>query len=116
MSMKEKLIAVYERIYASDLVMNAIYRHQNRKYRLDILSSEETIDYILQTNCSVARFGDGEFEMVLQPDRDLGFQGRNSTLSEKMKSVLGNQNPNLLICVPFTLNDLHGRTKHSRTF
>lgn len=116
MSMKEKLIAVYERIYASDLVMNAIYRHQNRKYRLDILSSEETIDYILQTNCSVARFGDGEFEMVLQPDRDLGFQGRNSTLSEKMKSVLGNQNPNLLICVPFTLNDLHGRTKHSRMF
>ena len=116
MSMKEKLIAVYERIYASDLVMNAIYRHQNRKYRLDILSSEETIDYILQTNCSVARFGDGEFEMVLQPDRDLGFQGRNSTLSEKMKSVLGNQNPNLLICVPVTLNDLHGRTKHSRMF
>ena len=54
--------------------------------------------------------------MVLQPDRDLGFQGRNSTLSEKMKSVLGNQNPNLLICVPFTLNDLHGRTKHSRMF
>ena len=116
MSIKQKLIAVYEKIYASDLVMNAIYRHQNRNYRLNILSSEETIEHILKTNCSVARFGDGEFEMVLQPDRDLGFQDRNSTLSEKMKNVLGNRNPDLLICVPYTLNDLHGRTKHSRMF
>lgn len=116
MSIKEKLIAVYETIYASDFVMNTIYRRQHRNHRLNILSSEETIAHILRTNCSIARFGDGEFEMVLQPDRDLGFQGRNSTLSEKMKHVLGNKNSDLLICVPYTLNDLHGRTKHSRMF
>lgn len=116
MSIKEKLIAVYETIYASDLVMNAIYRRQNKNHRLNILSSEETIEHILKTHCSITRFGDGEFEMVLQPDRDLGFQGRNSMLSEKIKKVLGNKNPDLLICVPYTLNDLHGRTKHSRMF
>lgn len=116
MSIKEKLIAVYENIYASDLVINTIYRHQHRNYRLNIRSSEETIEHILKTNCSIARFGDGEFEMVLQPDRDLGFQDRNSMLSEKMKNVLGNKNPDLLICVPYALNDLHGRTKHSRMF
>lgn len=116
MSIKEKLIAVYEKIYASDLVLNAVYRHQNRHYRLNILSSEETIAHILRTNCSVARFGDGEFEMLLQSDCDLGFQVRNGALSERMKQVLGNRNPNLLICIPYTLNDLRGRTKHSRMF
>ena len=116
MGIKERLIAVYEAIYASDLVMNAIYRRQNKNHRLNILSSEETIEHILKTRCSIARFGDGEFEMVLQPDRDMGFQGRNSMLSEKMKNVLGNKNPDLLVCVPYTLNDLHGRTKHSRMF
>lgn len=116
MGIKAKLIALYETVYASDLVMNAVYRHLNRAYRLNIRSSEETIDYILKTDCSIARFGDGEFEMVLQPDRDLGFQKRNGTLSERMRLVLENRNPNLLICIPYTLNDLHGRTKHSRMF
>lgn len=116
MNIKEKLIAAYEEIYMSDFVLNAIYRHQNRAYRLDILSSEETIGHILKTNCSIARFGDGEFEMLLQPERDLGFQTRNGELSARMKQVLESRNPNLLICLPYTLNHLRGRTKHSRMF
>lgn len=116
MSIKEKLIACYDNIYTSNFVLNAIYRYQNRAYRLKILSSEETIDHILKSNCSIARFGDGEFEMLLQPNRDLGFQAHNGVLSERMKKVLESKNPNLLICVPFALNDLHGRTKHSRMF
>lgn len=116
MNIKQKLIALYEEIYMSDFVLNAIYRHQNRAYRLEILSSEETIGHILKTNCSVARFGDGEFEMLLQPERDLGFQTRNGKLSARMKQVLESGNPNLLICLPYTLNNLRGRTKHSRMF
>lgn len=116
MSIKKKLIAVYEKIYSSDLVMNAIYHHQNRKYKLDILKSEETIAHILKTSCSVARFGDGEFEMLLQPDRDLGFQTRCGALSDRMRQILRNKESNLLICIPYTLNDLHSRTRHSRMF
>lgn len=116
MSMKEKLTSVYEKIYASDLVMNAIYRHQNRDYRLDILSSEDTIDYILKTNCSIARFGEGEFELILHSDMDLGFQKRNPALAEKLRKTLANENKQLILCIPYALNHINGRTEHSRKF
>ena len=116
MSIKEKLIAVYEKIYAFDLVMNAIYRRQNRNDRLEILTSEETIAHILKTNCSAARFGEGEFELMLHSDMDLGFQKRNPALAGKLKKTLANRNPQLKLCIPYALNDIGGRTEHSRKF
>lgn len=116
MIIKENLIAVYEKIYASDFVMNTIYRYQNRNYRLNILPSEETIEHILNTNCSVARFGEGEFELILHSDMDLGFQKRNPALAGKLKKALSNRNPQLKLCIPYALNDIGGRTEHSRKF
>lgn len=115
-SIKNKLIAIYEKIYASDCVMNAVYRRNNKDYQLNIMASKETIEYILESNCSIARFGDGEFELILEPDLDLGFQTHDAKLAERLKGVLGNQNPNLLICIPYSLNDIGGRTEHSRKF
>lgn len=35
-----------------------------RRNRLQIYTSEETIKHIIQTNCSIARFGDGELQMI----------------------------------------------------
>ncbi|MDY4660491.1 GT-D fold domain-containing glycosyltransferase [Pseudoflavonifractor capillosus] len=64
----------------------------------------------------MARFGEGEFEMILSPGRNLGFQSNNMLLSKKLEHVLQSQNKNLLICVPYALNNLQGRTKHSRMF
>lgn len=116
MNIKDKLIVLYETIYASDFVMNAIYRHQNKNHRLNILTSEKTIAHILKTNCSIARFGEGEFELVLHSDMDLGFQKRDPALAEKLKRVLANKNPNLMLCIPYALNRINGRTEHSRRF
>lgn len=116
MSIKQKLIAIYEKIYVSDPIMNAVYRHQNRNHRLDILTPEETIAQILRTNCSVARFGEGEFELMLHSDMDLGFQKRNPALAEKLKKTMANQNSQLQLCIPYALNDIGGRTEHSRKF
>lgn len=116
MGIKSKLISVYEKIYASDLVMNTIYRHQNRNDILNILTSEESIERILESNCSVARFGEGELELILHSDMDLGFQKRNPQLAEKLKKVLASKNKELMICIPYALNDIGGRTEHSRKF
>lgn len=114
--MKKTLITLWEKLYVSDFVLSRIYRSRNGAHRLNILSPEETIAHILQHHCSIARFGDGEFELVLQPDRDLGFQSRSAALSARLDSVLGNQNPELLVCIPLALNTIRGRTKHSRMF
>lgn len=115
-SIKNRLIAIYERIYASDCVMNAVYRRNNKDYQLNIMTTEETIETMLESNCSIARFGEGEFELILEPDLDLGFQTHDAKLADRLKGVLGNQNSNLLICIPYALNDIGGRTEHSRKF
>lgn len=114
--MKKKIIACWEKFYSTNLVLSAVYRWNHRHHRLNIMSPEETIEYILQHNCSISRFGDGEFELILQPDRDLGFQKRSKELSVALESVLGNKNSNLLVCIPQALNTIHGRTQHSRMF
>ncbi len=116
MNIKSRLIAIYEKIYASNLVMNAIYKYKNRNHKLNILNSEETIKYILKNECSVTRFGEGEFELILDPNNNLGFQKSNVNLSKRLEAVLGNSNSQLLICVPYALNDIGGRTEHSRRF
>ncbi|MBQ8813389.1 MAG: DUF1792 domain-containing protein [Lachnospiraceae bacterium] len=115
-NMKKKIIACWERIYCSNIMLSAIYHKKNKHHCLNIMSPEETIEYILQHECSISRFGDGEFELILQPDRDLGFQNRSKVLAAKLEDVLGNKNPNLLVCIPLALNTILGRTKHSRMF
>lgn len=114
--MKSFLIRLWERIYASDLVLSTVYRRKHRHHRLRIMTPEDTIQYILRNSCSIARFGDGEFGLVLQPDSDLGFQTHCTALSNRLEAVLGNRDSNLLICIPRALETIQGRTKHSRMF
>lgn len=116
MSIKSKLIAVYEKLYCTEFVMNSIYRCNNKNHRLNILSSEDTIERVLASNCSVTRFGEGEFELILHSDMDLGFQKRNPQLAKRLTQVLSNRNEQLMICIPYALNDIKGRTEHSRKF
>lgn len=47
---------------------------------------------------------------------DLGFQKRNPALAEKLKKTLANKNTQLQVCIPYALNDIGGRTEHSRKF
>lgn len=114
--MKKRLIEWWERIYTSNTVLSIVYWWKNRHHRLHIMKARETIAYIRKNHCSIARFGDGEFELVLRRDRDLGFQGRSEALSDRLRAVLGNRDPNLLVCIPATISSIKGRTKHSRMF
>lgn len=116
MKIKDRLISWYENIYASNLFLSRVYLKQNRNNRLKVMTSNETIKYIQKKECSVARFGEGEFELMLYPDINLGFQKHSDELSERLKEVLKNNNDRLLICIPYALNSIWGRTKHSRMF
>lgn len=116
MKLKTRLIQIYENIYASNFVMSLLYKYKNRNYQLNIMKTEDTVRYIIETGCSVARFGEGEFELMLSPSKNLGFQVHSDELAEKLVEVIQCNNENLLICVPYALNSIWGRTKHSRMF
>ncbi len=100
--LKRKLVAAYEVLYEARRM--AILR---TKYRLPIMNSTKTIKHVIKNNCSVARYGDGEFKLMLGI-ADIGFQQRDVRLADNLCRVLSEKNDNLLICVPSTFNSVYG--------
>jgi len=64
-----------------------------------VASVDETADELLNTEKSIARFGDGEFKMMFLGGY-IGFQARDAHLIERLKEVLVSQDPKLLIGLP----------------
>lgn len=75
------------------------------------MTFEETVNDLVHNKKSIARFGDGEFILVLK-ERDLGFQKLDVQLADKLAAVLKNCNPQLLIAIP----DSIATTKNHKRF
>lgn len=72
-------------------------------HMLDIMSIEETIEYIVENRCSVSRYGDGEFNML--SNNSIGFQSASPELVDKLrKTVKVDHLTNCLICLPGIFN------------
>lgn len=108
--LKRKLVAAYEVFYEARRM--AVLR---TKYRLRIMSPERTLRYIAKHKCSIARYGDGEFDLITSA-RDLHFQERNAKLAEKLAKVLDNKDKRLLLCIPRCFNTIKGCNNHSAAF
>lgn len=65
--------------------------------RPHIKSIEETILKIIEDKCSVARYGDGEINIML--GNSIDFQQYNERLSQKMKDILKLNDENFLVCL-----------------
>ena len=65
-----------------------------------VMDAKQTIDYIIKTNCSVARFGDGEFNIAAY-GCGLGFQKADERLKQRLREVIKVEDDRLLICLPY---------------
>lgn len=72
--------------------------------KLFIMNSIDSIEYILKHKCSVSRFGDGEFFVIL--GKGNGFQDPNERLKKLLVNVLDSNIENHIIGVPLPLKDL----------
>lgn len=108
--LKRKLLAIYEVFYEARRIF--ILR---TAYRLHIMTSKNTLHYIAKHNCSIARYGDGEFDLITS-SRDLKFQSRDPDLANRLSEVLKRNDPRLLLCVPRCLNTVAGCTDHAASF
>lgn len=84
-------------------------------YRPRIKNSTDTIRYIIQNRCSIARYGDGEFYLMLN-EKGIGFQEKSSEIAFRLEAALHNHNPDFLICIPGSFNCVLGRTKDSKRY
>ncbi|MCM1211808.1 MAG: GT-D fold domain-containing glycosyltransferase [Blautia sp.] len=87
---------------------NSIYKYmsrlENAPYEFgareipDIQSSEQLLKKIIKEGKSLARFGDGEFEIMFQRERPW-FQSVDDELSIRLREVIRNKNEGILIAI-----------------
>ena len=63
-----------------------------------VMTSEETVKYILGNNCSVTRFGDGEIKLLI--GKDILFQKSTERIRQQLKEALNCDDENVLVCLP----------------
>lgn len=101
---------LFERIFDEiDLDFN------RRISNVKIKSFEETIDDLILSNASIARFGDGEF--FLMNGESIGFQKHSQRLEDSLKAVLSSELDNLFIGIPsFLYTNKNNLVKNSRNY
>lgn len=93
-SFKRCLLKIWDKLYE---IRKLYYVRSN--FSLPIMTSEQTIDYIVSNQCSISRFGDGEFDIMLQRSAP-GFQKGTEEMAQALISVFQNTDEKLLICLP----------------
>lgn len=83
--------------------------------KLHIADSQKTIQYILNTHCSVSRFGDGEFNLI--QGRGNGFQPYHPQLSSRLAEILKSDSTSKhIVCIPFSLINTDRLKSYPRDF
>lgn len=80
-----------------------------------VLDDLTTIGKIIKDKLSVARFGDGELEMIFGIESP-GFQEKNQPLVDNLNVVLKSKNERILVCIPLPLSNLKNQNLESRYF
>ena len=80
-----------------------------------IASNQDSLDYILNTRKSVARFGDGELHMISQTE-NLGFQNVDAALSGRLEEVLKSDTDRCVICLPVGFSSVKDFVQEGRSF
>lgn len=77
-----------------------------RHVRLKMLDVNATVNQLVESRCSLSRFGDGEFKQILSylgkinVDANIGFQPFSSELGKRLYEVLQSSEPNHQVGLP----------------
>lgn len=97
----EEIKMVIRKIYYKfkiDQLLSRLDRIFWKPYKL--MNAKETIDFIIERKCSIARFGDGELNIAAY-GCSLGFQKEDVRLQKRLVEVMKNEDEDLLLCLPY---------------
>lgn len=103
--MKRGLIKLYNRLYDIKIMINE-YIYRNILEKPNIMSREDTLNYIIANNVSVSRIGDGELKLI--DGESIGFQRADPILAVRMKEILKSDDDKCLVC----LTNIWGNLQH----
>ena len=102
MSLIKKFIYKFKLDYYYGFLMSKLSLKFGKPLR--IMNVDDTVDYIIKTNCSVARFGDGELHIAVE-GCSIGFQDADNELKKRLRFILKNNYSSCLLCIPSPIND-----------
>lgn len=111
--MHNLLVKIY--LFFRTLSIHIRYFFLNKKLSWNVRNAAETVEYILSTNCSVSRFGDGEF-YIMWKEVNSPFQTVNDQLAQRLEEVLNSNLPNHIVCIPHTFVSNKGYIKKTTRF
>lgn len=82
--------------------------------RLKVLSVDETLDVLLNTNKSMVRFGDSDLVMI--SGRNTIFQTAAPEITEGLRRIIGYQYEDLIVTIPDIFDDLDIYLPASKAF
>lgn len=96
---------------------NFWYIALRRKQRIIpiVKSVDDTIRCIIDKQCSVSRFGDGEL-LLTNPKKEIGFQRGNEKLACRLREVLQSNEPGHIVCISDVFSDLYRYNRKARRF
>lgn len=95
----------------AETILKYMDRLENAPYELgaketpEVQSSEQLLKKIIEEGKSLTRFGDGEFEIMLQRERPW-FQSVDGELSIRLREVIRNKNEGILIAIADNFGNL----------
>lgn len=110
----------YKRIKAlenqvGDLQANLYYEMESPYVWMPkTMGLEESLRYIIEHRCSVARFGDGEFELV--DGRNMSFETANQEMQRRLIEILNNPADRCLCCIPNVFGSLARYTLENQMY
>ena len=95
---KRFLVKWYERYYAYKKEVSIPYQAYliKKRFPIRVMTTMETLQHIIDSGCSVSRYGDGEINLML--GNGIGFQEYDKELQRELIQNL--QRDSLLICLP----------------
>lgn len=74
-------------------------RSNDNELKVNVINNEKSVEYLLNTKCSVARFGDGEFDIIA--GRSIPYQTYNENLANELRMIAGMQSDEkFMVCMP----------------
>lgn len=80
----------------------------------NVATIEETIDRLINSECSLCRYGDGEYKVMAGGQN--GFQKKDDILAKRLREVLSSDVADLLVAIPNIREDMKLRTTDAYNF
>ena len=107
--------AIDYKIYLKKQYYLCIYKLENRiSTPPNVRSIDETIDEIIKNKSSIARYGDGEFKLMI--GKNISFQRYEDDLSRKLKNILQSDDENFLVCLPDIFETVENHVDESKNY